>query len=116
MASCPNRRLVAAAVVCAALSGCGGHAKPPAGPNIARDRSVAAHLRQLDPKARNATAPLAIDLRQIAPFRWTRMFVFAEGYGRTQMRRVIARELGFSWKETPARAAPIGSAKSLLVF
>jgi hypothetical protein len=44
------------------------------------------------------------------------MFVFDESFGRTQMRRVIARELGFSWKQAPVRAAPIDSARSLLVF
>jgi len=53
-------------------------------------------------------------MTRVAPFPWTRWYVF-EGESRAQMQRVIARELGFRWEHVP-KPPSIYTATSLLVF
>lgn len=124
-------RLACAVLACAAVSGCAAHTgvgkdeaghsavsnsqEPHGNGDIRLDRLVAAGFRRALRGARSAQRPRVIDMRHIAPFPWTRWYIF-EGATREEMQRVIVHELGFRWRQAPSSTPPLSSATSLVVF
>jgi hypothetical protein len=111
------------AVSCAAVSACGssdqdGQSKPPATYAIGAnktDRLVSARLRRAVRGARMADPPIQLDMRRIAPFGWTRMYVFTFE-DRRDIQQSIEKHSGFRWDEAPDQAGIEGPGTSILVF
>jgi hypothetical protein len=69
-----------------------------------RDRLIVAGYDRLLRGAGRARRQRRVDMRRVAPFDWSRMFVFA-GFTRAQMRQAISDELGFDWQHAPPTSA-----------
>jgi len=65
-----------------------------------RELLVARLLRQILAGARDAPRPPTVDMRLVAPFAWTRLFVFS-GETSGQMRDIVRRTLGVRWRYPP---------------
>lgn len=72
----------------------------PAAGSDADNRTVRGNLRTLVPRARRARTPIGIDMGDIAPFPWTRFYVFAIS-SRAEIQRSLLRDLGVRWTDAP---------------
>ena len=100
-------------LISAVIIGCGGSdgssdgsrsAAPSITPETGSDaynRTVRGNLRTLVPGARRARAPISINMRDIAPFPWTRFYVFQIS-SRAEIQRSLLRDLGVRWEGAPA--------------
>ncbi len=75
-------RTVASVALLCVMVGCGSdperRSPPPSSANRLLDAEVAARLRAVAGPARRAYLPRRLDMRRIAKFPWTRMFVYEE--------------------------------------
>jgi hypothetical protein len=110
---------VASVALLGVMFGCGSDApeqrSPPPSANRLLDADVAARLIAVARPARRATVPLRVDMRRIARFSWTRMFVYADPADETDTPSAIRADLA-QHGVTTAGPGILATKRPLIVF